>query len=526
MTMHLLDSTASTMHRSAAAGMPIQLHDDGEPHFHEMTDAEKDALSDFIWREDNIELTTVGIDIGSSTSHLMFAKVHLQRKSKTLSSGFVVVNRTILWKSPILLTPFLPDNSIDAGQLNDFIQNAYQSAGLHRDDIDSGAVILTGEAIKRSNAEAIAALFAADSGKFVCASAGHHLECMLAAQGSGAAAMSQATHRTVLNVDIGGGTTKFALIKNGVVVATCAVAVGGRLIVRDAEGHCTRLDEAAQQAASSLGLTLQLGEPIATADIERIADALAEVAIAFICREQPGGLAQTLLLTEALAMDDTPDLITFSGGVSEYLFNRETKDYGDIAKPLADRIGRAFTAGRIKAALTDPGNGIRATVIGASQFTVQVSGKTIHLSRSVALPLHNVPVVFPRVAVDKEFTADDVVREIQASLKRSDLDPTRTVAVAIRWRGDPYYATLRKLANGIAIALDNTSGSPLVLVIDGDIAKVMGNILEYELKVLRPVVSVDGVQLDELDFVDIGTLIEPAYVVPIVIKSLLFTPGR
>jgi ethanolamine utilization protein EutA len=399
-------------------------------------------------------------------------------------------------------------------------------AGLNPDDIDSGAVILTGEAIKRSNAEVIARLFAADSGKFVCASAGHHLECMLAAQGSGAAALSHATHRTVLNVDIGGGTTKFALIKNGLVIATCAVAVGGRLIVRDAEGRCTRLDHAAQQAAASLGLKLQLGEAIADADIERIADALAEVAIAFICGEQAAELAGSLLLTEELNMEFAPDLITFSGGVSEYLFDRETNDYGDIARPLAQCIARAFSSGRIRAALADPGNGIRATVIGASQFTVQVSGKTIHLSRNVALPLHNVPVIFPRIAVDQAFTADDVVREIRAALKRSDLDVTQTVAVAIRWRGDPYYAILRTLANGIAIALDNASAAPLILVIDGDIAKVMGNILEYELKVLRPVVSVDGVQLDELDFVDIGTLIEPAYVVPIVIKSLLFTPGR
>jgi ethanolamine utilization protein EutA len=110
----------------------IRLHDDGEPHFHEMTDQEKDDLADFIWKEDNIELTTVGIDIGSSTSHLMFAKVHLQRKSKKMTSGFEVVNRTILWKSPILLTPFLPDNSIDAAQLNHFIQNAYQAAGHSR----------------------------------------------------------------------------------------------------------------------------------------------------------------------------------------------------------------------------------------------------------------------------------------------------------------------------------------------------------------------------------------------------------
>ena len=482
-------------------------------------------MADYLWKTDNVELTTVGIDIGSSTSHLMFARVHLQRKSNRLTSGYVVVSRTVLWKSPIMLTPFLPDNSIDSARLQDFIDSAYHAAGLGRADVDSGAVILTGEAIKRSNAEVIARLFAAESGKFVCASAGHQLECTLAAHGSGAAAMSRMTHRTILNVDIGGGTTKFALLKNGVVVGACAVAVGGRLIVQDAEGRVTRLDESARLAAQSLGLALELGATPAPGAVARIVTALAEVLLAFIEGKPATGLAHTLLLTDAFEMSLKPDLITFSGGVSEYSFGREERDFADIAMPLAAHIGAAFTDGRIGATLTDPGNGIRATVVGAAQFTVQVSGRTIHISRRIALPLKNVPVIFPRIAVDKGFTADDVVREVAAALERVDLDPAQTVAVAIRWRGDPHYSIMRTLANGLAIALDNASDAPLVLMIDGDIGKLMGNILEYEVKALRPVISVDGVQLDELDFVDIGNLVEPAYVVPIVIKSLLFTPA-
>jgi len=527
---HTSGGAQRTLSLSAGACLtraaPLRLHEDGEDHFHEISEAEKAAMADYIWRADNVELTTVGIDIGSSTSHLMFARVHLQRKSQNLSSGYVVVSRTVLWKSPILMTPFLVDNSIDAARLKDFIDGAYHAAGLAREDVDSGAVILTGEAIKRSNAQAIAQLFASESGKFVCASAGHHLECTLAAHGSGAAALSRRTHRTVLNVDIGGGTTKFALLKNGVVTATCAVAVGGRLIVQDAEGRVTRLDESARLAADSLGVQLQLGERPTPGTVERIVAALADILLDFIAGQTGGELGQTLLLTEALMLDSAPELITFSGGVSEYIFARETHDYADIAMPLAARIGAAFATGHMGAVLTDPGNGIRATVIGASQFTVQVSGKTIHISRRIELPLHNIPVIFPRIAIDKGFSADDVVRETRAALARSDLDATQTVALAIRWRGDPHYSIMRTLANGIAMALDNTGGAPLVLVIDGDIARLMGNILEYELKLLRPVISVDGVQLEELDFVDIGQLIEPAYVVPIVIKSLLFTPAN
>src|SRR5512138_2375395 len=147
-------------------------HEGDEPHFHEWSEATRRALAEAIWKAENVELTTVGIDIGSSTSHLMFARVHLQRKTQLLSSEFVVVSRDILWRSPILLTPFLPDYTIDAARLRGFIDAAYEAAGLAADDVDSGAVILTGEAIKRRNAEAIAGIFAAQAGKFVCASAG------------------------------------------------------------------------------------------------------------------------------------------------------------------------------------------------------------------------------------------------------------------------------------------------------------------------------------------------------------------
>ncbi len=521
--MFLRDEGAeSPLSRDVRVRASVRVHDDDELHFHDLNEQDKNALANFIWKTDNVELTTVGIDIGSSTSHLMFARVHLQRKTQALSSGFVVVDRKILWKSPILLTPFLPDNTIDAARLKAFIEDAYRAAGLSRADVDSGAVILTGEAIKRTNAEAIAQLFAEESGKFVCASPGHHLEGALAAHGSGAVAMSRRTHRTILNVDIGGGTTKFALVENGQVRATCAVAVGGRLLVRDEEGRCVRVDESAQQAAEAVGASLNVGGKPREQDIERIVEALAEVVIGFIRGQAPAGLAKTLLLTEALPMTAPPHWVTFSGGVAEYIFRREAATFGDIALPLANRIGRAFADGRIGATLTDPGHGIRATVIGASQFSVQVSGKTIHISPATPLPLHNVPVVFPAVAPNKDFSAAEVAAEVRAALTRADVNPTQAVAVAIRWHGDPHYSRLRGLAEGLAIALDTAHALPLILMVDGDVGKLVGHILEDELKIGRPVVSIDGIQLKELDYVDIGNIVEPANVVPVVIKSLLF----
>src|SRR5246500_3980454 len=157
------------------------MHELDFQHIH-VDDAEETRdVREVIWASDNVELTTVGIDIGSSTSHLMFARVHLQRLSGALSSRFVVVERKILWQSPILLTPYRGDYTIDVDDLGGFIGGCYAYAGIEPETVDSGAVILTGEALKRRNARAIADLFSEEAGKFVCASAGHHMECQMAA---------------------------------------------------------------------------------------------------------------------------------------------------------------------------------------------------------------------------------------------------------------------------------------------------------------------------------------------------------
>ena len=513
-----------------ASGRPaLQFHDDGELHYHEISEEQKSGLADFLWKLENVELATVGIDIGSSTSHLMFSRVHLQRKAQALSSEFVVVSRETLWKSPILLTPFCSDNTIDAERLRSFIDEAYREARLARADIDSGAVILTGEAIKRNNAKAIADLFAEESGKFVCATAGHHLECLLAAHGSGAVALSRRTHRSILNVDMGGGTTKIAFIRNGVVEGTCAVAVGGRLLAQDGHGRWTHVDESAYLAARDQGVALRPGGALAEADLERIVGALAEVVIGIIQGKPEGGLAGELRLTEPLPVVIEPHFVCFSGGVAEYIFERERADYGDIARPLADKITRAFAEGRIAPKMVDPGQGIRATVIGASQFTVQLSGKTIHLSGEDALPVHNVPVLFPPLPLAGEKVSVEAIEQAtRATLARCGQAMDEPLALAIRWRGDPHHRRLRALAEGIARAI-GTAGdarAALILLVDGDVGATLGRILERELQLGRDVVSIDGIHLQEFDYVDIGTPVQPANVVPVVIKSMLFSAGQ
>jgi len=504
----------------------VRLHDGDGDHVHEMTAGERGQLVEYIWKVENVELTTVGIDIGSSTSHLMFAGVRLQRKTQALSSQFVMVERKVLWKSPILLTPFLPDGTIDAAALGAFVRRSHAEAGIAPEAVDTGAVILTGEAIKRTNARAIADLFASDAGRFVCASAGHQLECALAAHGSGAAALSRETGRTVMNVDIGGGTTKVAFCTEGRVVASFAFAVGGRLLAFDGEGRIARIDESAELAAREAGAALVLGERPDPAALDRVVDALAEACIALTAGEAPRAFARALLLTPYPGVLPRADLVAFSGGVSEYIYGCEDRRFGDIAAPLAARISAACAKGRIAPPLVEPRERIRATVIGASQFTVQVSGKTIHVSERSGLPLRNVPVIAPAMDLSGAISADEVARATREALERASADEDQAVALALAWRGEPHYLRLRQLAEGVATALvpRGAARAPLVLMIDGDVGRTLGYILEHELAIGRPVVSIDGIQLKEFDYVDIGEVIRPADVVPVVIKSLLF-PG-
>jgi ethanolamine utilization protein EutA len=502
------------------------MHDLEFEHLHVSAD---DGVNEIAWAADNVELTTVGIDIGSSTSHLMFARVHLQRLSNALSSRFVVVSRKILWQSPILLTPYRSDYTIDVDDLSGFIGGCYTYAGIEREKVDSGAVILTGEALKRRNARAIADLFSEEAGKFVCASAGHHMECQMAAHGSGAIALSRGHNATLLNIDIGGGTTKFALIENGRILATCAIAVGGRLIVEDGTNGLTRIEPPAQDVAKTLGVELVLGKPLAAEDRKRIATRMARMIMGLIDLRQPSELARSLLVTDAwpaaLAHKGV-DAMTFSGGVAEYLYKRETRRFGDLGSELAEELRHALAHRRDLPPAWDPGQGIRATVIGAAQFSVQISGNTILIADPDKLPLQNLPVLSCDFTLGDEIAPETIAAGVRSALARADFEEGDSpVALSFPWHGDPSHARLHAVATGICLALPRTIAEelPLVLLIDGDVGKSLGRVIRHEIAPQADVIAIDGVQLKEFDYVDIGSVIAVTNVVPIIIKSLLFT---
>jgi len=479
-----------------------------------------------LWSLDNVVLTTVGIDVGSSTSHFMFGRVHLRREASTAASRFEVVARDVVWRSPVRLTPYRDDQSIDADELAGFVASGYREAGIAPADVDAGAVILTGEALKRRNARALADTFAAEAGTFVCASAGHHMEAVLAAHGSGAAARSRQTGEALLNVDMGGGTTKLAVVVGGEVAATVAVAVGARLIVTDAAGRIVRLESPAIELGRALGIELHAGDVLTDAARARIVERMVAVVAGLVDRKAPDELTRRLLVTEPwdeAAAAVPVAALTLSGGVAEFFYDREPDDFGDLGRDLAAGLHRAFTQRALP--VREPDQGIRATVVGASQFTVQLSGNTILISAPQRLPLRNVPVVRPAFALGAEVDAEAVAAQVRRALIRSDQDdPALPIAIAFTWTGAPSFPRISAVARGIASALAPhiVAGAPIVLAIDGDVALTIGRLLRDEIAAGADVIAIDGLRLADLDYIDIGALHEPAHVVPVTIKSLLF----
>ncbi|MCL5025397.1 MAG: ethanolamine ammonia-lyase reactivating factor EutA [Chloroflexi bacterium] len=479
-----------------------------------------------MWAHEVLQLRSVGIDIGSSTSHLMFSSLTLRRMGISLSSRFVVVARAVDYESPVLLTPYVNPTTIDTEKLSHFIAGAYQQAGMSRDGVDTGAVIVTGEAAKKENAEAIAALFAKEGGKFVCATAGPNLESIMAACGSGALVRSHDGGAAVMNVDVGGGTSKIAVVKDGEILETVAVNIGARLVALDADGRICRIEEAGQLVAGSLGIKLKIGATLPEKDRSAMALVLADCLFEVLERRPLSPLTQSLMITPPLTYSGPIGKVLFSGGVSEYVYDFEKADYGDLGSLLGRNL-RAWATQDSGMTLDWPVQRIRATVIGASQYTVQGSGNTIFLSQEGLLPLHNLQVLAPKLGGPR-IGAATVTRAIQDAFRRFDLeDGEHPVALAWHWPYGPAYPGLRALTRGIIAGAKKSlrQRQPLVLVFDTDVAKLVGALLADELGRDYPIISIDGIRLQDFDFVDIGEELTQVGAVPVVIKSLLFRVG-
>src|SRR5918999_203653 len=362
--------------------------------------------------EDEIRLTSVGIDIGSSTSHLVFSRLVLER----LDNRYVVSEREVFHESEVLLTPYADDMTIDAGRLGAFIARQYELAGLDHDAIDTGALILTGVAVRRRNAR-----------------------------------------------DIGGGTSKISVCEGGEVVDQTAVDIGARIISFDEDGNVVRLEEAGRRFAAEAGVPVEIGDCPTEGMLLKIVEPMVERLFEAMGGASLSPETAALLRLDPLKEPRVPDALTFSGGVSEYIYGHEQSDYGDLGPLLAEMI-----KARVKGwgpRIEPPVEGIRATVVGASQYTIQVSGSTIFVTPLDVLPLRNIPVIVPDLPLDDDaLDTRALAGAVQTALRRLDLHEGRqAVALCYRWRGSATFARLDGFCRGVAEGLASvlSRGLPL-----------------------------------------------------------------
>jgi ethanolamine utilization protein EutA len=506
----------------------VHVHADDSDHDHDHDyDFDDGPLEDNpLWRQDNVSLTTVGMDIGSSGTQVIFSRVHLRRLAEDLTSRYYVISRETLFLSPVALTPYQSEERIDDEKLGAIIDDAYVAAKISPSDIDTGVVILTGEALRRENAQGIAKILSEQGGDFVTATAGHHMEAMLAAYGSGAARVSSDEKKRILNIDIGGGTTKLGLVENGKVIATAAVHIGGRLQVVEG-GKIVRLDPAGKHHAKRAGFCWSRGDEIDLADLQKVADGMADALVAAVtARPLPHDIAR-LYLTDPIGDLGHVDGVMFSGGVAEYIYERESRDFGDIGP----RLGRAIRERIAKKALPWPvlpaGECIRATALGASEYSVQLSGNTSYISSpGTLLPRRDLQVLLPPFTCTDTINPEQLAQAIRSHMTAFDVAGTeREIALALRWTGMPTYPRLAAFAEGIRRGLADRIKKklPLYIMLDGDVAQTLGHILRDELHVASDILVIDGVVLWDFDYIDLGRIRMPSYTVPVTIKSLVFS---
>lgn len=469
-----------------------------------------------------LSFLSLGLDIGSSSTQLAISRLNRRGPAG-------MAERQTLFLSPVVPTPFDADGRIDLARLDRFLGAALAAAGHSPDDIETGAVILTGAAAERENAAAVTARLAAELGDLVCAAAGHHLEARLSAHGSGAVARSAASGACILLVDIGGATTKFALVDRGEVVSTAAMAAGGRLLVIGRDDRVLRLEPAGAALARSCGIGIAPGERLAPGLRAVLAEALA----ARITAAVAGEAADSPWLTPPLRRRDAAiDGVLFAGGVGEYVYGAEARDFGDLGRLLGRSLRRRIDSGTFPLPLLPAGERIRATVLGAAEHSLQLSGDTIFISAPASLlPRRNMPVIRPKLPLAE----DAILPEAVASAIRSHLiafdladAPARPLALVLRWQGAPAHGRIRALAQGIAdgMRMRSAAGSPFHILVDGDIAMTLGRVLKHEVAPASEVLVLDRIETGDFDYVDIGRIRLPSGTVPVTVKSLLFGGGN
>jgi ethanolamine utilization protein EutA len=468
-----------------------------------------------------IELLSVGIDVGTATSHLVFSNLILVRDEMSPTLRFNIEERNVIYEGKIIETPFLEDKTIDIDQLTAFFKKEYEHAGIDPADIHTGAVIITGESAKKHNAPQIAEALSKDAGKLVAATAGPNFESLLAAMGSGATARSRDHGKTILSCDIGGGTSNMAISRDGDVLSTSCIAVGGRLLALDSEIRIRQLADPAAKVMQDIGLDYRFGDQMAKEDIGKTASRMAEVLIEVMTGPAKSSLAKKLMMTGDLDFSVPIDEYMFSGGVAEFIYGKKGR-YNDIGSILAKRIRSLIP--QLKSPVVEPVNKIRATVIGAGAYSLSVSGSSGFMDDKLALPIRNIPVL--RVDVEQtHLSVGHVVSRVNMAFQRHDL--VEGLEIVALYFKDPVrvnYPELELFAKSMEAALPNSIAKrmPIILIFEKDIACSVGNVIRRETGMNTNLLSLDELSLNDGDWIDISEPLVGRQVFPVTVKSLVF----
>lgn len=471
-------------------------------------------------------MLSVGIDIGTSTTQLVFSSLKIKNTASMVSVPSIkIVDKRVIYRSDIHFTPLKSLTEIDVSKVRQLIEAEYDKADVKPEEVDTGAVIITGETARKENAREVLRVLSGLAGDFVVATAGPALEGIIAGKGANAAKISKDRACTVVNLDIGGGTTNIAVFKNGDVIDTSCLDIGGRLIKVDGLNRkVTYISEKTKQLIESLGLNITIGQCATVEDLTRVAERMAE-----LLEESMGVKEKTkeldLIATDHdLKRDYRIDCISFSGGVADCIDIDEEDifKYGDIGILL----GKMIKDSRIlkEKEIVSSNETIRATVVGAGTHTTDISGSTITFSER-ALPLKNLPII--KLNVEEESQAlEKLAGTIKDKIKWFKLENDAPhIALALRGERSGSFDYITKLATSIVKGMHEiiSKGLPLVIIAESDMAKVLGQSLRAQLAKDVDIVCIDTVHVDDGDYIDIGNSVANGKVVPVIVKTLLLS---
>ncbi|MBL8046117.1 MAG: ethanolamine ammonia-lyase reactivating factor EutA [Anaerolineales bacterium] len=475
---------------------------------------------------DTRELLSVGVDVGTTTTQVVFSRLQLANVARPGQIPHInITQRSVLYQSPITFTPLADSETVDAARLNELVRREYAAAGLNPAQVETGAVIITGETAKKKNADEIVRALSGLAGEFVVSVAGPHVESLIAGRGAGAAQYSQTHFTTVTNLDIGGGSANSATFRGGQYVAAAAMNYGGRILeIEHKTGRVRHIAEPAKHILADCGLKLEVGSAPTLAELRRFTNRMADLTVELI-EGITSPLAQKIYLTPPAAISGKGTVLMFSGGIGHYYYNPLTINavsdatlHDDVGPLLAESLRQHAVLNTYK--ITRPAETVRATVLGASTQTVTLSGSTIWAEREI-LPLRNVPVLRPNLPGDLQPAA--VAQAVAEAVRRWDVDVAADAfAVAVEISQALDYAALLRLATGLSEFSQSLPASrPLIVIIGRDYAQALGQTVKG-LVPARALLVIDQVGLNEGDYIDIGLPLMDGRVVPLSVKTLVF----